>query len=84
MMGDGLIEIEIVVVCEVSKDETPSFKKKKKKMFISDSPYRVLQIGALLHQVLGVLELATIDGKGQSGPLVLCLECEGAHEGRKK
>ena len=28
-MGDGLIEIEIVVVCEVSKDETQSFKKKK-------------------------------------------------------
>ena len=84
MMGDGLIEIEIVVVCEVSKDETPSFKKKKKKMFFSDSPYRVLQIGALLHQVLGVLELAINGGRGQSGPLLSILECEGAHEGGKK
>ena len=61
-----------------------SKKKKKKKIFISDSPYRVLQIGALLHQVLGALELAITGGKEQSGPLDFILECEGAHEGGKK
>ena len=49
-------------------------KKREKKMFFSDCPYRELQIGALLHQVLGVLELAIIGGLGQSGLLVFTLE----------
>ena len=53
-------------------------------MFFSDSPYRVFQIGDLLHQVLGVLELAIRGGPGQSGHLAIILECEGAHEGGKK
>ena len=44
----------------------------------------MLQIGALLHQVLGALELAIRGGIGQSGPLAITLECEGAHEGGKK
>ena len=56
-------------------------KEKKRRKKISYSPYRVLQIGALLHQVLGTLELAFTGGIGQSCAPIFILECEGAHEG---